>query len=664
MGALLRLIHATPPFERRHALLLRACCALFAVAGAPGAALGQDLPPADPPPRERPAVPEPAPEPEPSPDAEPEGPGDGEAGDGGKTDEPAPAPGPPPTLEERVARFLSAHAEALDTWRSQGSPGGNHPLRRSWAEAQGLVDAGWSAGRLWLLERVENGGPEATERARRRRGLLDGLFARPLEPHAVEGAALGLARALAHGEVEATDSLARVESLLLAAPDGAARAAALVARAEAFARRSKRASAEVGDAARAEELARTVRVAFPGSRAAAQAADLEFRLLDRQYEAALEAWWAARGAEGEEREEAHPATLWRTRVQALADTGVGRARWWLVTQAGHAVVDPAERLALRRTQLDALVRDHHSEPWLADAVRLSEGLADQLGLAVVVDMGERLLAKSENPDVRAWSLHGLATLYAREEGDPRAADRAALLWRRLLAEQPEHRLARGVEALLFELEFLRLGRVPPDVVARDVHGRDLRLSHSRGLVTLVVFWGFWSPPSVEFMRGVAGLETRFADQPFVVLGVNTDADREEYLRQREALGGEWLDAFQGSPGGPWPSRWNVRRFPSSFLLDADGVLRERDQSLERLEERIGRLVRELRPGTGRFLPPEPVAEEVEPEPEPEPQPEPVPEVEPAPEPEPVPQPEPEPEPEPEPQPAPAPEPEPAPEPGR
>jgi len=233
---------------------------------------------------------------------------------------------------------------------------------------------------------------------------------------------------------------------------------------------------------------------------------------------------------------------------------------------------------------------------LAEAVRVAESLTGQLGTDAVRNLGERLLATTEDSEVRAWTQHGLALAYSRDLADPSAAGRAETLLLQLRAEQPDHRLSRGVDALLFQLRHLRPDGVPPDVLARDVDGQEVRLVHTRGMVTALLFWGTWSPPSVALAKELVALERTYADAPFTVLGVVTDSDREAYERVRAELGATWVDAWQESPGGPWPLAWGVRDFPTLFLLDAEGRIRRRDLSGDALIQAVHKLVREVRPG--------------------------------------------------------------------
>src|SRR5262249_46243086 len=94
------------------------------------------------------------------------------------------------------------------------------------------------------------------------------------------------------------------------------------------------------------------------------------------------------------------------------------------------------------------------------------------------------------------------------------------------------------------------------------------------------------------------LVQKFQDKPFVLLGVNSDDDREMVKRvvQEESL--TWRSWWNGPDGtwGPIATQWQVDGWPSFYLIDARGVLRFRPEQLRGstkiLDERIEQLVKE------------------------------------------------------------------------
>ncbi len=89
---------------------------------------------------------------------------------------------------------------------------------------------------------------------------------------------------------------------------------------------------------------------------------------------------------------------------------------------------------------------------------------------------------------------------------------------------------------------------------------------------------------------------RYEDRPFAIVGINTDSDKEEYLRLAEKFGVTWRSAWQGSTDGPIPSKWGVSSYPTIFVLDADHVLRHINARGETLGTVVAELMQELERG--------------------------------------------------------------------
>ena len=73
------------------------------------------------------------------------------------------------------------------------------------------------------------------------------------------------------------------------------------------------------------------------------------------------------------------------------------------------------------------------------------------------------------------------------------------------------------------------------------------------------------------------LVEKFAGKPFAIIGVNSDRDLEK-LRPRLAEERiTWRSFSCGADGtrGPIPTRWNVGGWPTLFVIDHDGVIRQR-----------------------------------------------------------------------------------------
>ena len=97
------------------------------------------------------------------------------------------------------------------------------------------------------------------------------------------------------------------------------------------------------------------------------------------------------------------------------------------------------------------------------------------------------------------------------------------------------------------------------------------------------------------------LVTELAEEPFALLGINSDGPAETLrdILEKQQLAGfpNWRHWVDGTVSGPIASRWNVHSWPTIFVLDRQGVIRYRDVRDAELEKAVKALLAE--PGKGR-----------------------------------------------------------------
>jgi len=91
------------------------------------------------------------------------------------------------------------------------------------------------------------------------------------------------------------------------------------------------------------------------------------------------------------------------------------------------------------------------------------------------------------------------------------------------------------------------------------------------------------------------LVKRLANKPFALIGVNSDKDKDK-LRSRIAEENiTWRSFWNGPEGtqGPISMRWNVRGWPTIYVMDHEGVIRFKGPRGEKMDDAVNQLLEEM-----------------------------------------------------------------------
>ena len=135
-------------------------------------------------------------------------------------------------------------------------------------------------------------------------------------------------------------------------------------------------------------------------------------------------------------------------------------------------------------------------------------------------------------------------------------------------------LAERARPALHELRRLSLGQVAPEIEGRDIDGHRFKLSDYRGKVVVLTFSGTWCGPCEAMYPHEREIVARLNGRPFALLSVMTDEDEGPIRKQIAAGQITWRCWWErGGTHGPIPASWNVRGYPTVYVLDHKGVIR-------------------------------------------------------------------------------------------
>jgi thiol-disulfide isomerase/thioredoxin len=136
------------------------------------------------------------------------------------------------------------------------------------------------------------------------------------------------------------------------------------------------------------------------------------------------------------------------------------------------------------------------------------------------------------------------------------------------------RLGERAAGEIFQKKHLAVGRIAPDIEGEDIDGKPMRLSDFRGKVVVISFWATWCGPCMTLVPDEKALIERMKGRPFVLIGVNGDDNRERVKAVSAEKGINWRSFWSASRLQGIPLQWGVSSWPTIFVIDRSGVIRD------------------------------------------------------------------------------------------
>lgn len=195
---------------------------------------------------------------------------------------------------------------------------------------------------------------------------------------------------------------------------------------------------------------------------------------------------------------------------------------------------------------------------------------------------EKILAANHDRLVRCAATLALAEI---AHASPERQQEAESRYRKFLAEFDgtveyggqylEQYYIEDAKQRLEAMQFAPIGKPAPEIAGLDLDGQPLTLSEYRGRVVLVAFWATWCAPCMRMAEHERALAEQYREAPFAVVGVNADDDLEharEVAREKRVTWRSFRD--KGADGKEISDDWRAL-FPTVYLIDHEGIVRER-----------------------------------------------------------------------------------------
>jgi thiol-disulfide isomerase/thioredoxin len=153
------------------------------------------------------------------------------------------------------------------------------------------------------------------------------------------------------------------------------------------------------------------------------------------------------------------------------------------------------------------------------------------------------------------------------------------------SRRPGTTLSEQAGGDLFGLLHLTIGQVAPELKGQDFDDHEIKLSNYRGKVVVINFWAAWCGPCMAAVPHERKLAERMRGKPFVLIGVNGDYEKSAAQNAIEKEKMTWPSMWAGT-NGPYSQlakEWNVKAWPTFYILDRSGTIRSKFSGMREKE---------------------------------------------------------------------------------
>lgn len=209
---------------------------------------------------------------------------------------------------------------------------------------------------------------------------------------------------------------------------------------------------------------------------------------------------------------------------------------------------------------------------------------------------EKVLAENPKKELQGMAAYALGAMAFEKDDDPKAAKEAEAYFARVEKEFADvsagkSTLGEMAKGSLFELRHLQVGMKAPPAESKNLKDEKVSLADYQGKVVVLDIWATWCGPCKAMIPHEREMVEKFRGKPFALISVSADDEKKELTDFLAKEPMPWTHWWEG-PDAPLLKQWNVRFFPTIYVIDAKGVIRHKQLRGEELEKAVEKLLAE------------------------------------------------------------------------
>jgi thiol-disulfide isomerase/thioredoxin len=132
----------------------------------------------------------------------------------------------------------------------------------------------------------------------------------------------------------------------------------------------------------------------------------------------------------------------------------------------------------------------------------------------------------------------------------------------------------------------------PEMIMVDSSRQSLKVADLKGKVVLIDIWASWCKPCRAEMPKLISLYEKYKHKGFIVIAISLDEHKADWLKAIRDDSLPWIHFCDlvDMDNNILRKKWGVLSIPYNFLIDKNGILADKEVSLDKLERELLKLL--------------------------------------------------------------------------